>query len=376
MPKQFRDEADTWLLNRDDLRFERKITVPGLSSVYPHIHCTADGDVCQMTTGESRMKSERKSHVLYLSDCVVINAALAVSALTASPLFDLTNTYFLIAGIAGINPKVGTLGSVVFARFAVQVDLQYEFDAREIPSQWNTGYVPQGASSPDAYPKIIYGTEIFEVNDDLKKLAMSFAQRASLVDAEPAAEYRARFSDEAFKAATLKPTTMGGDVTSSNVFFHGHLLAEGFENYFKLLTNSAGNYCVTAQEDTATLAALLRAAIDKRVDFSRIIIMRTASNFDRPFSRTAVPRIPLHTDHGGFEPAIENIYRAGVEVIKGILREWSGTFENGVHPSNYIGDVLGSLGADPGFRPGRKVSQPSEEGKAVDDDLVDAIHIR
>lgn len=33
-----------------------------------------------------------------------INAATTMTALTFSPLFDLRKTYFLIAGIAGVNP--------------------------------------------------------------------------------------------------------------------------------------------------------------------------------------------------------------------------------------------------------------------------------
>lgn len=45
----------------------------------------------------------------------------------------------MIAGIGGVNPEVATLGSVTFARYAVQVALQYEFDAREIPSNYSTG---------------------------------------------------------------------------------------------------------------------------------------------------------------------------------------------------------------------------------------------
>lgn len=49
-----------------------------------------------------------------------INAASTISALTFSRLFDFTSTYFLIAGIAGVNPEVATLGSVTFARYAVQ----------------------------------------------------------------------------------------------------------------------------------------------------------------------------------------------------------------------------------------------------------------
>lgn len=68
-----------------------------------------------------------------------INAASTITALTFSPLFDFTSTYFLIAGIAGVNPEVATLGSVTFARYAVQVALQYEFDAREIPDNYTTG---------------------------------------------------------------------------------------------------------------------------------------------------------------------------------------------------------------------------------------------
>ena len=59
----------------------------------------------------------------------------------------------MIAGIAGINPEIATLGSVAFARYAVQVALQYEFDAREIPKNWTEGYVPFGAYSPTGYPQ-------------------------------------------------------------------------------------------------------------------------------------------------------------------------------------------------------------------------------
>jgi len=82
-----------------------------------------------------------------------INAATSVTALAFSGYFDLTKTYFMIAGIAGVNPEVATLASVTFAKYAIQVALQYEFDAREIPDNFSTGYVPLGAFSPDEYPQ-------------------------------------------------------------------------------------------------------------------------------------------------------------------------------------------------------------------------------
>lgn len=48
-----------------------------------------------------------------------INAASTISALVLSPYFDLTSTYFMSAGIAGVNPKWSTLGGVVLSRYAV-----------------------------------------------------------------------------------------------------------------------------------------------------------------------------------------------------------------------------------------------------------------
>ena len=40
-------------------------------------------------------------------------------------------------------------------------------------------------------------------------------------------------------------------------------------------------YCATQQEDNAHLEALLRGTLAGKVDFSRVAIMRTASDFDR-----------------------------------------------------------------------------------------------
>ena len=99
---------------------------------------------------------------------IEINAASTISALLYSQLFDLTKTYFLIAGIAGINPEQGTLGSVTFARFEVQVALQYEFDIRDIGSNYSSGYIPYGTKAPLEYPQAFYGTEVFEVNQALR----------------------------------------------------------------------------------------------------------------------------------------------------------------------------------------------------------------
>ena len=38
--------------------------------------------------------------------------------------------------------------------------------------------------------------------------------------------------------------------------------------------------------------------------------------------------------------------------MQGILGEWTSTFEKGVEPGNYVGDIFGSLGGVPDFGPG------------------------
>ncbi|MCJ1224807.1 hypothetical protein MMC12_001452 [Toensbergia leucococca] len=276
-----------------------------------------------------------------------------MTAVTFSPLFDFTHTYFMIAGIAGVNPEVATLGSVTFARYAVQVALQYEFDAREIPANFTTGYVPQGSTFPSEYPQSIYGTEVFEVNDALRQLAVGFAKTATLNDSTAAMAYRANYaSTVAYTAGSEAPSVVACDVATSDVYFSGTLLSNAFGNTTRLYTNGSGVYCTTAQEDNATLEALLRGAINNLTDFSRIIIMRTASDFDRPYAGEADTTNLFYADQGGFEPAIENIYLAGIKVVEGILGGWNTTFEKGVNATNYIGDIFGSLGGVPDFGPG------------------------
>jgi purine nucleoside permease len=294
-----------------------------------------------------------------------INAAVTISSLVASPLFDLKKTYFLIAGIAGVNPKYGTLGDVAFCKYAVQVALQYEFDAREKPSDFPTGYLPQGSFVPDQYPKFIYGTEVFEVNEALRGIAVSLASTGlPFNDSFHAIAYRANYAPQGigpYVAATKKPGIITCDVVTSDVYFSGALLGEAFENTTKLFTNGSGVYCMTAQEDNATLEALLRAAITKHVDFSRIIVMRTASDFDRPYPGQTPADNLLYANQGGFDPAIQNIYIAGIKVVQGILAEWhsSRRFADGVLPANYIGDIFGTLGGTPDFGPASLVDPGS-----------------
>ncbi|PON30934.1 hypothetical protein TGAM01_v200354 [Trichoderma gamsii] len=312
----------------------RVITTPGLSMLYTRIFCTQTGTVCQLTVGEGE-----------------INSAVSMTALILSSRFNLTQTYFLLAGIAGVNPRYATIGSVALARYSVQVALQYEIDPRSLPGDWPTGYIPYGRTYPFEYPCITYGTEVFELSANLRDAAYNFTQRAKLVDADEPRRYRALYGSmgESYRMAVRPPSVVKCDGATSDVYYSGEKLARAFENTTALWTNGTGAYCMSAQEDNAILEVLVRFAIEGFVDFSRIIAMRTGSNFDRPPPSLSDWEHLTRADQNGFHIAIANLYNAGIEIVRGILDNWNCTFEKGVAPANYIGDIFGSLGGHPDF---------------------------
>ena len=96
------------------------------------------------------------------------------------------------------------------------------------------------------------------------------------------------------------------------------------------------------------LEAFMRATTAGFVDFARIIIMRTASDFDRPPPQfSAYPHFFFEIS-GGFGPS-SAIYLAGIEIVKGIRNEWTSTFEKGIKPTDYVGDIFGTLEGVPDF---------------------------
>lgn len=94
----------------------------------------------------------------------------ATMALGLDPRFDLKQAYWLVAGIAGIDPHDATIGSVAFARYAVDGDLAHEIDPREIPADWTFGYFPRGTKGPNdtTTPLDRSGGEIFAINPSLE----------------------------------------------------------------------------------------------------------------------------------------------------------------------------------------------------------------
>ena len=123
-----------------------------------------------------------------------------------------------------------------------------------------------------------YGDEVYRLNEDLLQAAFRLTKDVELADSDAAKAYRAKYAEA---SATAPPQVSICDTISSDTWWHGARLGAAMEAYAKLVTDGEANPCTTQQEDNATLTALERGAEANLVDFNRIAILRTASNFDR-----------------------------------------------------------------------------------------------
>lgn len=301
----FGPEGGVW---QQHLPLTQAITVPGLSPDYPQVHCAAKG-ICLLTTGMGEA-----------------NAAASVSALVYSGTFDLRKTYWLIAGIAGINPRYGTLGSAAWAHYLVDWGLQWELDEREAPQSWPTGYTGINTKDPGEKPPLDYKTELFTLNPALQARAYALSKDVALADAPAAAKARAGYP----APANAPPRVIACDTLTGDTWWSGTRLGERAEAWTKLLTNNAGTYCTTQQEDNATYEVLTRATAAGLADDSRVADLRAGSDFDRAAPGADNATNLLHYgEQGGFMIALENLYRAGNPLVQAIVSDWP-SWEKGV----------------------------------------------
>jgi len=293
----FPPETKPWL---EGEQLTTKIPVAGMNADFPDVSCNERG-LCVLTTGMG-----------------FANAASTVSALVYGGKFDLRRTYFIIDGIAGVDPKDGTLGSVHWARYAIDATLRHEIDPRQMPSEWSTSFVGLGAAAPGQKPAHMAGTEIYQLNETLLQKAYALSRDTPLVDSPKARAYRAHYDGA---VATGAPFVSICDTSSADLYWHGSVMAEQVEAWSALLSDGKSNYCTSQMEDNATLTALRRGADAGLVDFNRVALLRSASNFDREGKGQTAAQ-SLASDSGGFEIALKNGYRTGAAVAHAIMKSW------------------------------------------------------
>jgi purine nucleoside permease len=293
-------EAEPWIAA---LALQVEIPLPGLPADYPTVRCNAEG-ACQMTTGMGHA-----------------NAAASLMAVLYSGQFDLRRTYFLIAGIAGIDPLRGTIGSAAWSRYVVDLGIAHEIDARELPAGWRGGYFGVLTDAPGQKPELEYRTEVFRLDDALLSRALALSKPAPLEDSADVRAYRGHYPDTPARAP---PAVVQCDTLTDDTWWTGRRLGEQARSWTRLLTDGMGVYCTTQQEDNATLAAMTRGARSGLADLRRVAILRSGSDFDRPYpgqSALAALRAQRKLD-GALRISTDNLVRAGMPLVQQIVQHW------------------------------------------------------
>ena len=255
-------------------------------------------------------------------------AAASIMALGADRRFDLSHAYWMLAGIAGVDPRAASVGSAAWAQWIVNGDLAYEVDAREIPPSWPTGIVPFHRAVPYGLPApvddSIHGQLAYRLNANLVSWAYRQTQSVTLVDTSNLQRIRAAYPG--FANAQRPPFVLVGDTQASDRFLIGERMTEWARRWTAYWTGGSGHFTMSAEEDAGVMQALTFLDAGGRVDWNRVLDLRTASNFILPPAGESAVE-PLAAKAAGahesaYAEALEAAYTVGSVVLKELGANW------------------------------------------------------
>lgn len=251
----------------------------------------------------------------------VTNAVSTIMALGLDKRFDLSKAYWLIAGIAGVDPADASIGSAAWARYVLDADLVYEVDAREAPADWPYARLAIGTKVPNMLPAPGARNDpvVYKLNGRLVDWAYRLTKDTPLEDSPEMAAWRARYAP-AYPNAGKPPFVLQGDSLGGSNYWHGVAMTRWANDWIKLWTEGRGNYVMTNMEDNGTAMALTRLSRIRRADFNRVLFLRTGSNFCMPPPGVAASE-SLSAPYAGRGPSIEAAYRVGSRVLHAILSQ-------------------------------------------------------
>ncbi|MBO9669789.1 MAG: purine nucleoside permease [Sphingobium sp.] len=252
-----------------------------------------------------------------------IRSATAVMALGLDQRFDLSKAYWLVAGIAGIDPQDASIGSAAWAGYLIDGDLAHEIDPREIPKDWKYGYFPRDKKGPnDKSTPDASGGEMFELNLGLREWAYELTKGVAIPDDPGVAKARSKFTG--YPNAQKPPFVLKGDQLAALTFWHGKLMTGWANDWVHYWTGGRGEFVTSAMEETGSYTAIQYLDRIGRADKNRYMVLRAGSNYTMPPPGIAAADYLLAENEGyaGMTVALESLYRVGSKVIDEITGHW------------------------------------------------------
>ncbi len=282
-------------------------------------------EVIEFPGGIHPLRTNKEHTVLgMVCGTTLVNATASTMALGLDPRFDLTRAYWLMNGIAGVDPKVGSMGSAAWARFVIN-DVARQIDAKDAPADWPYGFFPVDAKTPTpATVKAVgwFRSNNFPLNAKLAAWAYDQTKDLKLGDDPKVSAYRAEYTN--YPKAMLPPFVFMGDSFASDYFWHGKAMTEFARNWVRLYTDGKGEFAMTEMEDAGFMAAIERLSAMHKVDTNRVMVLRTGSNYTEPRpGHTAVESVT--EAHPGTQLALQSAWLCGSTVLHLILSHWDKT---------------------------------------------------
>lgn len=249
-------------------------------------------------------------------------AATQIMALVLSGKFDFSRAYWVINGIAGADPADVSLGSAAWAAHVVDGDIAYEVDSREGEARWPYAIIAIGAQEPGqpATEPPDPAPMSWTLNPALVHWAYEATKSVPIPDSDAMKQLRALY--RGYPNAQKPPFVTIGDSLGSSRYWHGKAMTQWANEWTGIWTQGAGNFMMTDMEDQGFSEALTRLAAMGKVDFQRVLVLRTASNFCMQAADGNVSE-SLHAEYAGREPSLEAAYRVGSTVVHALVAGWA-----------------------------------------------------
>jgi purine nucleoside permease len=279
--------------------------------------------------GVHPLQYDPKTHVLAIvTGEATARAAASITALGMDPRFDLTHAYWIVAGTAGVDPKVASAGSAAWARWVVDGDLAQELDPRDAPADWPIGVVPYGRTTPYETPPPPDHTEsanvAYALNRSLVDWAFAHSKTVALPDDDLERKLRAPYTGPGARP----PFVLEADGLMSARNWYGDKLNQWAERWVDYWTHGQGVFAMSAEEDTGIMQGLTFLAHAKRADLNRVLILRAGSDYTiQPPGMTGAQFLAKETKDGfpATPEALDSLYAVASPVARALAADWAHT---------------------------------------------------
>ena len=268
-------------------------------------------------------------HVLAIvTGMATARAASSIVALGADPRFDLSHAYWIVAGTAGVDPKVASAGSAAWSRWVVDGDLAQELDPRDAPADWPIGIVPYGRVTPYQTPAPPMQSEdvsvAYALNPSLVDWAYARTRDTKLADDAELAKLRAPYSGP----GAAPPFVLEGEGLLSARTWYGEKLNEWARQWVSYWTGGKGVFAMSAEEDTGIMQGLTALAHGGRARLDRVLILRAGSDYTIEPPGTSAAAFLARETAGGFPAtpeALTALYQVASPVAAYLADNWAQT---------------------------------------------------